>query len=501
MPEETLGALKKRKNNPISPSDPAIDFHAPEFNTPDDLNDWTGNYRSFQPLGNTITADMRHQMERRDNRSEKSPFKDQNKNRAEKTPEDVDSPFETPEPLTVISEGRVLLVHTHLERSLELARELEGQGLTCTLVITSLSPAKTLLSELSERGNPDTFIADRVTISGTFSRFWATLTTAGRQTPLANGLAEKSPFFDLVLDLQSLHSYVGSYLPLGYYFTGDDTDEQARAMAELPEMRGRFLRPRFTSLLKERCFHGRLRKHDCSRCLAVCPFGAIQAIKGQVSIDPFLCQGCGACTLICPPEAIILHEPTRDESIRNLQEGIKTGLNHHSPPGTLVIRNSSLEKIFSHPLLPSAPTPARENLEFESDPLIGLDRILAALAFGAREVLIPWVSQGSPHIRRILEFQVEMARAVLRGLGWDMERVRLIHLKSDEVLSPERLLKSDRQTPPTAVPLSSVSVPFRPTPNADQRSLTRQSAQYLFDSSAAQDPVLSLPEGSPFGTV
>ena len=45
-----------------------IDFHSAEFNRTDDLNDYSGNYRSFQSLDGVVTADMRHQMERRRNR-------------------------------------------------------------------------------------------------------------------------------------------------------------------------------------------------------------------------------------------------------------------------------------------------------------------------------------------------------------------------------------------------------------------------------------------------
>ncbi|MGE5789904.1 MAG: hypothetical protein ACM33C_03465, partial [Syntrophaceae bacterium] len=60
----------KQENEPADSTaeKPAsIDFHAPEFNVIDDLNDCAGDYRSFEPLGDIVTADMRHQMERRCN--------------------------------------------------------------------------------------------------------------------------------------------------------------------------------------------------------------------------------------------------------------------------------------------------------------------------------------------------------------------------------------------------------------------------------------------------
>ena len=42
-----------------------IDFHSPEFNRTDELNDCSGNYRLFEPLDGIVTSDMRHQMDRR----------------------------------------------------------------------------------------------------------------------------------------------------------------------------------------------------------------------------------------------------------------------------------------------------------------------------------------------------------------------------------------------------------------------------------------------------
>jgi len=43
----------------------------------------------------------------------------------------------------------------------------------------------------------------------------------------------------------------------------------------------------------------------CKRCLNVCNFSAISWNNGPV-IDKFLCEGCGACELICPASAITL---------------------------------------------------------------------------------------------------------------------------------------------------------------------------------------------------
>jgi len=39
-------------------------FHSPKFNVCDGLDDYCDDFRNFAPLGSTITADMRHHMER-----------------------------------------------------------------------------------------------------------------------------------------------------------------------------------------------------------------------------------------------------------------------------------------------------------------------------------------------------------------------------------------------------------------------------------------------------
>lgn len=39
-------------------------FHSPKFNVLDGLDDYMGDYTSFEPLGSIVTSDMRHQIER-----------------------------------------------------------------------------------------------------------------------------------------------------------------------------------------------------------------------------------------------------------------------------------------------------------------------------------------------------------------------------------------------------------------------------------------------------
>ncbi len=57
----------------------------------------------------------------------------------------------------------------------------------------------------------------------------------------------------------------------------------------------------------------------CEICEEICKFGAIRYSK----IDPFLCEGCGACTIVCPQNAIHLEEEkTADTFLTKTEKGI-----------------------------------------------------------------------------------------------------------------------------------------------------------------------------------
>lgn len=58
---------------------------------------------------------------------------------------------------------------------------------------------------------------------------------------------------------------------------------------------------------------------ECEICEEVCKFGAIK----NCAIDPFSCEGCGACTLVCPQNAIkLVDEKTADTFITKTDKGI-----------------------------------------------------------------------------------------------------------------------------------------------------------------------------------
>jgi len=45
----------------------------------------------------------------------------------------------------------------------------------------------------------------------------------------------------------------------------------------------------------------------CGRCVTACKPGALIAIEKAPTLIPFLCEGCGVCTIVCPVSAISIH--------------------------------------------------------------------------------------------------------------------------------------------------------------------------------------------------
>ena len=104
----------------------SLNFHSPEFNRPDDLNDWGQNYRSFESLEGIVTADMCHQTERlRDNISADRLVRELPHSKNSPTEAKVEGVVATPVPLIIISRGRTLIIAKDRERAIACARMLE----------------------------------------------------------------------------------------------------------------------------------------------------------------------------------------------------------------------------------------------------------------------------------------------------------------------------------------------------------------------------------------
>jgi ferredoxin len=470
-----------------------IDFHSGEFNRIDDLNDCAGNYRSFQTLDGVLTAHERHQIELRRKTEALNPSRD-----APACPKIIEmktddrEALEAAAPLTVISEGRTLIIDTDAERAMACAKTLLDHRLSCTLIITGSTSAAT---SASRSGRIRLLHVDSVSVSGAFAGFSAKVTVEGSEKPLAEWF-DGASMFDLVLDLQPVPSFAGGPLPIGYYAPGPSPAALDEAMAELPEMRGQFKKPQFVEFYESHCFHGRSRAHDCHRCLQICPVGAIRSADRRITVNHRLCQGCGGCSLVCPAEAFRMVQPSQKDLLDSLQDALKSRSADGGSEMTLVLSDSALP---SGNALPGNDNRDRQIcFRVAQVAYLRLEILLSALAYGPREVLVGCDSQNPLPIREAVEQQVQMARAVLRGLGLGEERIRFL------VMSPENIDLTKAAQQPACFGEQTSDAPRTPIifpAVCDGRALVHRAAQYLHGRSGVQPPWLPLPKGSPFGNV
>lgn len=74
---------------------------------------------------------------------------------------------------------------------------------------------------------------------------------------------------------------------------------------------------KFVSINEAACVRVRHRNATCHACQQVCAHDAITIERNVLSLDHHLCTGCGACTSVCPTEALLLFEDV-NEYLRDL---------------------------------------------------------------------------------------------------------------------------------------------------------------------------------------
>ena len=465
-----------------------INFHSAEFNWVDELNDCSGNYRTFQSLDGVITADMRHQLERLrgsdfDHRADTDVGAQKNKQERSEIAIGTVAPS-----LTVVSQGRTLIVAADADRVIACGKLLRGRGLACTLLVVNKSGSDISSSQLD---HVKLLEGGGLSITGAFGDFSVTVTTKENQQTLSAWCGDEASVFDLVLDLQATPSFAGDLLPMGYYAPGANLLTLQEMMAELPEMRGRFQRPQFTVFMEDRCFHGRSQARECLRCLAVCPFGAIKSVARKITIDHCHCQGCGGCALVCPADAIRLNHPSREElriSLRRMLEGRRGDI--AALPPTLVISDLTTDQ-----QLAGRGTGKQDQVYFVVDQIgyVGLEMLLTALVCGAGVVIVACGEQNPLNIRKAAEWQVQMGRAILRGLGMSEDTIQFALIATENV--------SFTTAGPTTQFNQSQLLSAKFSFLHDKRTLIRLVSQHLYDQLGVQQPAIHLPSGSLFGAV
>ena len=383
-----------------------------------------------------------------------------------------------------VSRGRCLVIGSEAE-ALELVRGL-GNRLDCVIAVPGESAPDVDKVE-------GTFVVrgGRPLVRGALGDFDVVLATGGLNLALGAMLSPPLERFDLVVDLGTPPLLRQAMLPLGYYAPGPDQAARAALLESLPEMRGEFEKPKYLNYNPEICAHGRSGKRGCTRCIDVCPAEAIVSIGNTVQVNPYLCQGGGACTTACPSGAMTYAFPVVGDLLGALRLLLRDYRAASGSSPSLVFHDAASAAALEETL---GPAMAERILPVAVEEIgsVGLDAWLACLAYGAEAVVLLTCDRTPPQVIEALQEQAATAQAILSGMGYAEDRLRMIN--ADQPTAALRMLGT--------LPAGQSRQPATfATPAADKRGTLRLALQHLQVNAPATRRITALPAGAPFGEV
>lgn len=287
---------------------------------------------------------------------------------------------------------------------------------------------------------------------------------------------------DIVIDLTGDPAMVPAPHKREGYLRADPRQSSALAavLAEAAQMVGTFEKPLYIALEPALCAHSRAEQSGCSKCLNICPTGAITSAGDHVAIDPMICAGCGACAALCPSGAIAYDAPPVSAVFRRLDALSATYRKAGGKAPRLLVHDAdhgdemiSLAARFGRGL-PSDVIP----FAMDSLAAFGHAEMMAALSCGFASVdvlMAPRTERDTP------EHEAMLANA-LSGGG----RVQVIDMVDPDALS-EHLYGGEVPTP-----VVSPSLPI-----GTRRQVARVAAKAMLP----EAEMLPLPENAPYGAV
>ncbi len=253
------------------------------------------------------------------------------------------------------------------------------------------------------------------------------------------------------------------------------------AVFDASQLLGTFEKPLYVALEPLICAHSRAEQQGCSKCLNICPTGAITPDGDHVSIDPMVCAGCGACAARCPSGAITYDAPQPEIIFRRLQTLAQAYRNAGGKaPRVLVCDETYGRQMIEMAARHGRGLPA-DVIPLEVSTLSGFGHaeMLAALASGFVEVALLL----SPNTERdALDMEVPLAQAIAGEA-----RIRLLDITDPDALSDALYGPADLPAPCTDPVL----------PMGSRRQVARLSAKALNPGT----DTLPLPDTAPYGAV
>jgi len=266
--------------------------------------------------------------------------------------------------------------------------------------------------------------------------------------------------------------------PFGYLQGSDDPEHWSGLREQAGELVGQFQKPRFFDYNPDICAHARSGLEACRRCIDACPADAITSLAEKVSVDPYLCQGGGACATVCPTGAMRYMYPDPATTLDRLRTLITTYMGQTSQSPVLVLCDQvTLDTLQDR--LPEHWLPMVQE-ELAS---VGIEVWLSALAYGAAAVVLAEPAALDAGVRTALVEQSRIADTLLAGMGY-----------------PEVVMLWSGNTQPELAPM-----PARPAAGyaglADKRQALYMALDHLYAHAPSPVAQTLLPQGAPLGQV
>ena len=336
------------------------------------------------------------------------------------------------------------------------------------------------VSVLSARSRP-------IRVSGHLGAFQVTVASESGDLNVAEAVERGNDEFDLIADLSAQPLVDLAMPPLGYFAVNPAVSADLdRAADDLRDMVGEFAKPRYFNYDPNICAHGNSGLQGCRQCLDACPAGAIVSLMERIEVDPYACQGGGACATSCPTGAITYAYPQPRDMLNRLRVLIATFREHASQGPKLLLHDvgpgrAALDALDDATLDQWVP------IEVEEIASVGLDLWLACLAYGASRIDLLTTASLPTSSLATVNRQIGFADALLTGLGYPAGLVAMV--------SPQHLAASGGAAAILDIP----SAGFMGS--NQKRDTLFYALDHLVASSEGSASEFALPQGAPFGEV
>ncbi|PSC04260.1 4Fe-4S ferredoxin [Alsobacter soli] len=298
---------------------------------------------------------------------------------------------------------------------------------------------------------------------------------------------------DIILDLSGRQALFPAPDLRDGYLRADPGDPALvrQAISAAANLTGEFLKPRYVALTETLCAHSRSRITGCSRCLDLCPTGAIRPAGDHVAIDPHVCGGCGDCAAACPTGAVAYAAPPTDEALRRVRQLIE-GFRRAGGRDPIILYHPDKEgaDIIDALARFGRGLPARVlPVAVSSVHRLGLEFWCSPLLWGATAVRA-WSRERPAHALDGLHATLRLAETLTAALGFE-EACGLIATDDPDAL--REALDAAPQAGATRISA------FEPA--AEKRRLFAAMLYELRAVAPSPVDVVPLPAGAPFGAV